>query len=51
MARGIFGSMFDMNRDGKLDAWERAMEYEFLEEMESEEDDDYDSDFEDDDAF
>ena len=23
---GIFGNMFDMNRDGKMDAFERAME-------------------------
>ena len=26
---GLFGKMFDLNRDGKLDAWERAMEYDF----------------------
>ena len=27
---GLFGRMFDLNRDGKLDAWERAMEYDFI---------------------
>ena len=27
---GLFGKMFDLNRDGKLDAWERAMEYDFM---------------------
>ena len=27
---GLFGKMFDLNRDGKLDAWERAMEYDFI---------------------
>lgn len=35
--RGMFGSMFDMNRDGKMDAFERAMEFDFLESMEREE--------------
>ena len=44
--RGIFGSMFDRNRDGRLDHFERAMEFEFLEELEREESsdccDDYD---------
>ena len=42
MARGIFGSMFDMNRDGKMSAWERAMEMAFIEDLEKEESDDYD---------
>ena len=27
MAGGIFGNMFDLNRDGKLDSMERAMEF------------------------
>ena len=27
---GLFGRMFDLNRDGKLDAWEKAMEYDFM---------------------
>ena len=50
MARGIFGSMFDMNRDGKLDAWEKAMEMSFLDDLEAEntdEDENFD-DFNDD---
>lgn len=35
--RGIFGNMFDRNRDGRLDHFERAMEFDFLEELEREE--------------
>lgn len=31
--RGLFGDLFDFNHDGKLDTFERAMEYEFLEEL------------------
>ena len=27
---GIFGDMFDFNRDGKLDAFERASEFAFI---------------------
>ena len=30
MSKGIFGSMFDFNRDGKLDAIERAAEFQFF---------------------
>lgn len=30
---GIFGNMFDFNRDGKVDDFERAMEFMFIEEM------------------
>lgn len=45
---GAFDEMFDFNRDGELDAGERAAEYQFMEEMlESDHDDDsddYDSD-------
>ena len=37
---GLFGKMFDLNRDGKLDAWERAMEYDFITSMESEDEND-----------
>ena len=33
---GIFGDMFDFNRDGELDILERAMELEFLETLEKE---------------
>lgn len=32
MLDGFFGGMFDLNRDGKLDAFERALEYQFIEE-------------------
>ena len=31
--RGLFGDMFDFDRNGELDAFERAMEFQFLEEM------------------
>ena len=27
---GLFGNMFDLNHDGKLDAFERATEFDFL---------------------
>lgn len=30
---GIFGNMFDLNRDGKIGAFERAMELQFLDSM------------------
>lgn len=33
---GIFGNMFDMDRDGKMDAFERAMELNFLQSFEDE---------------
>lgn len=39
MGKGIFGTMFDMNRDGKLDAWERAIEFQFITSMQEEEED------------
>lgn len=34
MTRGIFGSMFDFDRNGELDAFERGTEFAFLEEWE-----------------
>ena len=34
MARGILGSMFDFDRNGELDAFERGTEFAFLEEWE-----------------
>ncbi len=47
MTGGIFGNMFDFNRDGKLDAFERAAEFQFFndvvlrdEEEENEDDED-----------
>ena len=30
MGSGIFGGMFDFNRDGKMNAFERAAEFQFL---------------------
>lgn len=46
---GIFGSLFDFDDDGKMDAFERAAECMFLDELEKEDDDDsdWDSDNED----
>lgn len=44
---GIFGNMFDFNRDSKVDGFERAMEYMFLEEMlkdDSDDEDEFDED-------
>ena len=37
---GILGSMFDLDRDGDLNYFERAMEFAFLEEVISEEEKD-----------
>ena len=41
---GIFGNMFDFNRDGKLDAFERAMEFDFLNSLDESDNDGYDDD-------
>ena len=51
MSKGIFGSMFDFNRDGKLNAAEQAAEFMFLQSLTEEECDDAgdDVDFFDDD--
>ena len=32
--KGIFGGLFDLNGDGKMDLGERAMEFMFIEEIE-----------------
>ena len=32
-----FDKMFDFNRDGKLDSFERAMQFQFMDEMSREE--------------
>ncbi len=48
MARGFFGDMFDLNRDGELDAFERALDMmafdEMMEEEEESEEDLWDDD-------
>ena len=31
-----FDKMFDFNRDGKLDSWERAAQFQFMDEMSKE---------------
>ena len=33
MGDGIFGNMFDLDRDGTLDALERAVEFQFFDEI------------------
>lgn len=38
--RNLFGDMFDFNHDGELSPFERAMEYEFLDELGRVEEDD-----------
>ena len=30
MYKSVFGSMFDLNKDGKLDSWEKAAEMMFF---------------------
>jgi len=45
MSKGIFGGLFDLNHDGKMNATERALEFVILEDMLSEED--VDSSFDD----
>ena len=48
MGKGIFGSLFDFNRDGTLDAIERAAEFQFLDAIIAEETEEDSSDFGDD---
>ena len=50
MSKGLFGGMFDFNRDGKLDGLERATEFAFLNSLFEEDENDDDSDEEDDDC-
>ena len=45
---GPLDKMFDFNRDGKLNAWERAMELGLLMDDEDDYQDEEDSDFDDD---
>jgi len=37
MTKGIFGSMFDFNRDGEMSIFERAAEFAFLNDLLTEE--------------
>ena len=48
MAGGIFGNMFDLNRDGKLDSMERAMEFMVYNKVTEKDYDEGDDDFEED---
>lgn len=50
MIKGLFGGMFDFNRDGKVDSFEKAAEIAFLNNMlndgnDDSEDEEDDSDF------
>ena len=40
MRKGLFGGMFDFNRDGKIDSIERAAEIAFLNDMMNQEEND-----------
>ena len=42
MTNGIFGDLFDLNGDGSLDALEQGLEFMLLNELSSEDDDDFD---------
>ena len=48
MAGGIFGNMFDLNRDGKLDSMERATEFMVYNKVTKKNYDERDYDFEED---
>ncbi len=37
MSKGIFGNLFDLNRNGNVDSWERAIEMMVIEGMDDEE--------------
>lgn len=47
MSKGLFGSIFDFNGDGDLDAFEQAAEFMFFSEL-TEDDEDMDADDDDD---
>ena len=36
MSKGIFGNMFDLNRDGKLDTLERGLDFALFEHLTNE---------------
>ena len=44
---GFFDSLFDLNGDGKVEAYEELMVYEMLDEDEKEDKDEFDNEFED----
>ena len=46
-----FDKMFDFNRDGKLDSWERAAQFQFMDEMLREDSSSSDYDNEEEDVF
>ena len=46
-----FDKMFDFNRDGKLDSWERAAQFQFMDEMLKEDHSSSDFDDDEDDVF
>lgn len=44
MTNGIFGDMFDLNKDGNLDVFEQGLEFMFIDELIKTESDDSDND-------
>ena len=52
MPNGIFGDMFDLNNDGNLDALEQGLEFMLLDDLASDDEDDFDlDDFDSDDFY
>ena len=45
MSRGLFGSQFDYNQDGELNAYERAEEYSYFEMLHEDENTDENDDY------
>ena len=48
MTKGIFGDLFDLNNDGRLDIFEQAAEYSFLNQIMNEDRNKDEDEFEDD---
>ena len=52
MSNGIFGDLFDFNGDGNLDALEQGLEFMLLDDLASDDEDDFDlDDFDSDDFY
>lgn len=47
MKKGFFNGLFDLNRDGKLDSFERAMDFMAFEELINEDETDSDDEWDD----
>ena len=52
MSNGIFGDLFDFNGDGNLDCFEQGLEFMLLDDLASDDEDDFDlDDFDSDDFY